>query len=146
MYEAASRYRCTSRFGGSNQVMIIADGDESSTFRAGMYPVAPVVPTLLKEALEGWGGGISVEEKNRYADDPTLLAPNEDVIAELTQRVKTAGENLGLYIYATKTKVMIVDRAGDLTDREVLSDFDKVKSFVYTYLGFTVKYKSALTY
>ena len=52
-------------------------------------------------------------------------------MAELIESVKAVSERLGVQINATKTKVMVVDRAESLLNSTALSEYEKVNTFTY---------------
>ena len=89
----------------------------------------------IRETLEYWTGGIFIGGRRisnlRYADDTTLIASDEEEMAELVNLVKIASEKLGLGINASKTKIMVVDQAKCLSASTALSEYDKINAFVY---------------
>ncbi len=135
---------------GDNTMVVKMDGEESSDFRAGQGVrqgciLSPLLfniygERIIREALENWSGGISIGGRKisnlRYADDTTLIAADEEEMAEMIDRVKTVSERLGLRINTAKTKVMVIDRAQSLPDSTALGEYEKVNTFVY--LGSTV--------
>lgn len=90
---------------------------------------------IMRKALEDWKGGISVGglkiSNLRYADDTTLFASSEKELAELFHKVEHESELVGLTVNKTKTKVMLVDRTGQLSRTGELSDLELVNDFVY---------------
>ena len=89
---------------------------------------------IIREALEHWIGGIFIGGRRipnlRYAGYTTLIASDEEEMAELVNLVKIASEKLGLCINASKMKVMAVDWAKYLSVSTILSEYEKVNAFV----------------
>ena len=67
----------------------------------------------------------------RCANDTTLIASDEEEMAELVNLVKIASEELGLRINASKIKVMVVHWAKCLLVSTALSEYEKVNALVY---------------
>ena len=61
--------------------------------------------------LEEAQAGIKIAGRNinnlRYADDPTLMAENEDELKSLFMKVKEESEKVGLKLNIQKTKIMV---------------------------------------
>ncbi|CAK1590841.1 unnamed protein product [Parnassius mnemosyne] len=89
----------------------------------------------MRRALEGWEGGISIGgvkiSNLRYADDTTLFASSEKELAQLLRRLEVESGLAGLSINKSKTKVMLIDRTGQLSRTGELSDLEFVSEFVY---------------
>lgn len=90
---------------------------------------------IMRRALENWERGVKVGgqiiSNLRFADDTTLLAKNEQDIAELIERVERESRYYGLEINRSKTKVMIVDRANLLQLSGRLQGLEVVQDFIY---------------
>lgn len=75
---------------------------------------------VIRKTIENWEKGFPVGGKRlsnlRYADDTVLLATSMEDMTELFQRLETESGNIGLAVNRSKTKVMIVDRAGTLAN------------------------------
>ncbi|PZC71182.1 hypothetical protein B5X24_HaOG213934 [Helicoverpa armigera] len=75
---------------------------------------------IIRKTIENWEKGFPVGGKRlsnlRYADDTVLLATSMEDMTELFQRLETESGNIGLAVNRSKTKVMIVDRAGTLAN------------------------------
>ena len=60
--------------------------------------------------LEEVQAGIKIAGRNinnlRYADDPTLMAENEEELKSLLMKVKEESEKVGLKLNIQKTKIM----------------------------------------
>ena len=74
---------------------------------------------IIREALEHWTGGISIGGRRipdlQYAGT-TLIASDEEEMAELVNLVKIASEKLELHINASKIKVMILGQVSSRLD------------------------------
>ena len=71
----------------------------------------------------GGGGGRWGNINNfRYADDTALVADNEEKLQKIVNKVKEQSENLGLYMNVSKTKTMMVNKAGE--ERNIAIDVD----------------------
>ena len=72
----------------------------------------------MREALEDWDGGISIEGRRitnlRYADNTTLLAETKNNLIAIMERVKLASEKAGLYLNVGTTKVMMTEDQGEM--------------------------------
>ena len=70
---------------------------------------------IIRETVEQWIGGIFIGVTKSLICSMLMIAPliasNEEEMAELVNLVEIAGKKLGLCINASKTKVMLVDRA-----------------------------------
>ena len=82
--------------------------------------------------------GLSVGGENiknfRYADDTALVADSEEKLQNIVNKVKEKSENLGLYMNVSKTKTMLVNKAGE--ERNIAIDVDgqeleQVRDFKY---------------
>ena len=82
--------------------------------------------------------GLSVGGENinnfRYADDTALVADSEEKLQNIVNKVKEKSENLGLYMNVSKTKTMLVNKAGE--GRNIAIDVDgqeleQVRDFKY---------------
>ncbi|XP_049886587.1 uncharacterized protein LOC126381094 [Pectinophora gossypiella] len=75
---------------------------------------------IIRKTIENWEKGFPIGGKRlsnlRYADDTVLLATSIEEMSELFQRLELESGNIGLEVNRRKTKVMIVDRAGKLTN------------------------------
>ena len=49
----------------------------------------------------------------RYADNTALVADSEEKLQKIVNKVKEQSENLGLYMNVSKTKTMLVNKAGE---------------------------------
>lgn len=87
----------------------------------------------MREPLDNWNDGILTGRRKisnlSYVDDTTLIASDEEEITKLSSRVKTVSKKLGLRFNATKTKVMVIDRAECLLVST--GQAEKFKNFVY---------------
>lgn len=87
------------------------------------------------KALEKSKSGITMGGKKisnlRYADNTTLFASSEPELAELINRVEKESELVGLRINKSKTKVMIIDRTGQLTRTGEFINLEIVNEFIY---------------
>ncbi|XP_063634653.1 uncharacterized protein LOC134805268 [Cydia splendana] len=90
---------------------------------------------IVRKSLEGWHKGFAVGGKRinnlRYADDTVLLASSISDMQELVNRLEVESGKLGLAINRSKTKLMIVDRAGRLSAAPTIQGIDTVDEFVY---------------
>ena len=126
--------------------MVVRVGaDESETFQTeqGVRPECISTSQLfniygehiIREALEHWTGGISIGEKRifnlRHTDDITLIALDEEEMAELVNLVNIASKKLEPRINASKTKVTLVDRTRFLPISTALSENENINAFVY---------------
>ena len=72
------------------------------------------VEKIFQIALEGVDTGIKINGKPinniRYADDTAILANNLEDLQDILDRVTEVGEQFGLSINITKTKMMIISR------------------------------------
>ena len=79
----------------------------------------------MRKVLDGWKGGISIGGRRisnlRYADDTTVLAASREELEELLERIQSISAEYGLLLNTEKTKVMLVDRGGEinLTDTHI---------------------------
>lgn len=90
----------------------------------------------MRKTLEGWKKGFVIGGKRisnlRYADDTVLLTTSVDDMKALLHRLEIESKELGLAVNKQKTKLMVVDRAGKLTDaHECIQGIDKVDNFIY---------------
>ena len=67
----------------------------------------------------GWWGSIN---NFRYADDTALVADREEILQKIVNKVKEQSENLGLYMNVSKTKTMMVNKAGGREERGIYSN------------------------
>ena len=69
-----------------------------------------VSETVMRKALEGFQGGISIGGRKisnlRYADDIVLLASSIEELQELVSRISRIGKEYNLLINSSKTKAM----------------------------------------
>ena len=90
------------------------------------------VEHIIRETLVHGTGGISIGERRssnlRYEDDTTLIASDEEEMAELVNLVKIS-KRFGLRTNALKMKVMVMERAKGLLVSTALSDYKKVQRF-----------------
>ena len=91
-----------------NSMVVRVDGEKSEAFQAqqGVHQKCILSPQvfniygeyIIREALEHWTGGISIGGRRisnlRYADDTTLIASDDEEMAELVNLVKIASEKL----------------------------------------------------
>ena len=95
---------------------------------------------IMRKSLDGWKGGVRIGGETisnlRFADDTTSCAKTEEEMKEFLERVDKYGNELGLTLNKSKTKVMVIDRSGRLTVSNALQYFEKVTNF--TYLGSVV--------
>ena len=65
---------------------------------------------MRNAGLDAAQAGIKIAPKNinnlRYADDPTLMAENEEELKSLLMKVKEESEKVGLKLNIQKTKIM----------------------------------------
>lgn len=96
---------------------------------------------VLRESLQEWNGGVVIGGRKinnlRFACDTTLCTKSELEMSQLIKRVEEASNKYGLTINRSKTKVMVIDRAGVLSHTNVLNNYQKVNEF--TYLGSIVQ-------
>ncbi|XP_063385572.1 uncharacterized protein LOC134671675 [Cydia fagiglandana] len=89
----------------------------------------------MRRVLEGWQGGIRVGghliSNLRFADDTTIIGANETELATFLNRVELFSAQYGLHINRKKTKLMFIDRAGQMQRTGELRDLDLVEDFVY---------------
>ena len=128
---------------GSSRVKIEDDLSEPFKAERGVRQGCILSPKLfniygeyiMRKALENWHGGIAVGGRMinnlRFADDTTLVTSSVPELVELLERVETESVQLGLHINRSKTKVMLIDRPGVLTEVEQLQDLEVVHEFVY---------------
>lgn len=90
----------------------------------------------MRIVLEDWEKGVSIGGRLinnlRYADDTTLLAQSKEDIEDLLSRLEVKSLEFGLAINRDKTKMMIVDRAGqNQMDISSIANCDVVQSYIY---------------
>ena len=86
---------------------------------------------MRNAGLEEAQAGIKIARGNinsfKYADDPTLMAENEEELKSLWMRVKEEGENFGLKLNIQKTKILasglITSWQIDAETMETVTDF-----------------------
>ena len=107
--ESAVRTAC----GTSKSFGIIEESDRVA-FCNLSFLVYNYAESVMREALDGFEGGIVVGGrlvKNlRYADDATLICSSKDDLTDLVDRVKNEGGKRGLFRYAKKTKIIVIDQ------------------------------------
>ncbi|CAH2217690.1 jg26588 [Pararge aegeria aegeria] len=90
---------------------------------------------IIRKALETWKGGFPLGGKRicnlRYADDTVLVTTSMKDMKELLQRLEVESLELGLCINKSKTKLMIVDRSGNLLDTTNIPSVDIVEDYIY---------------
>ncbi|KAL4098550.1 hypothetical protein QTP88_023137 [Uroleucon formosanum] len=90
---------------------------------------------VLRESLQEWNGGAVIGGRKinnlRFTDDTTLCTKSELEMSQLIKRVEEASNKYGLTINKSKTKVMVIDRAGVLSHTNVLNTYQKVNEFTY---------------
>ncbi|CAH2267140.1 jg2878 [Pararge aegeria aegeria] len=90
---------------------------------------------IIRKALEKWKGGFPLGGKRicnlRYADDTVLVTTSMKDMKELLQRLEVESLELGLCINKSKTKLMIVDRSGNLLDTTNIPSVDIVEDYIY---------------
>ena len=90
---------------------------------------------IIRKTMETWERGFAVGGKRianlPYADDTVLLATSGTEMKELLHKLETESETMGLSINMSKTKFMIVDRPGKLSDVDAIQGADTVENFVY---------------
>ena len=90
---------------------------------------------LTKEALEGFGDfkiGGQIIYTEKYADDLVLLAKEEKVLQDMTDKVTEIGGSYGKEIHVEKTKVMKISRQPFPVKCMInLKQLENVESFKY---------------
>src|SRR6201996_8350941 len=110
--------------------------DEQAGFRLSPYLFNIVSETIMRKALEGFQGGISIGGRKisnlRYADDIVLLASSIEVLLELVSRISRLGKEYNLLINSSKTKAMALkgESVSILIDGEEIEQVHK-----FPYLG-----------
>ena len=89
---------------------------------------------MWKAALDEAQAGIKIARRNinnlRYADDPTLMAENEEELKSLLMKVKEESEKVGLKLNIQKTKIMA---SGPITSWQI--DGETVETVIDFILG-----------
>ena len=91
---------------------------------------------IMRRNLDDWDKGFPVGGKRisnlRYADDTVLVASSKDEMQELLQRLERESETIGLSVNRAKTKIMVVDRAGILSDTDnIIPGIQTVDHYIY---------------
>lgn len=88
---------------------------------------------IIRHALKNKEGDVSLSGtriKNlRFADDTTLVIANEAEMADLMVRLEQINDTLGLKIYLSKTKLMVIDHTITPHLTDALSH-EKVDEFI----------------